>query len=306
MTLGRRLRRWRMGLATLAGRRPQGFFIPYCHAADVDAVQGPCQPVADLFAAAAAAFGQVLATIDTHAAALTAIAEDAAPPAPRWGQGWFPRLDAAAAYALVRERRPARIVEAGSGHSTRFLARAVADGGLQTRITAIDPAPRAAISSLPVRHIGATVQAALRQDGPNPFAALGPGDIVFIDSSHIAMPGTDVDVLVNRILPTLPAGVLVQIHDIFLPDGYPADWRWRGYNEQLLAAALITGGGYRPLFASRYVATRMAGAVADSVVGRLPLWPGVPESSLWLEKTVPAAGRTDGAPHGDRDAITRG
>ena len=46
---------------------------------------------------------------------------------------------------MVRSLRPRRIVEVGSGHSTRFLARAVADGGLDTRITAIDPRPRASI-----------------------------------------------------------------------------------------------------------------------------------------------------------------
>ena len=64
----------------------------------------------------------------------------------RWDQDWFPRLDAAIAYSLVRERKPRRIVEVGSGHSTRFLAEAIADGGLATELTAIDPAPRADIA----------------------------------------------------------------------------------------------------------------------------------------------------------------
>src|SRR5262245_31183128 len=84
----------------------------------------------------------LLSLIEGHARELEAIGPDA-PPAPRWNQDWFPRLDAAAAYAMVRALRPKRIVEVGSGHSTRFLARAVADGGLDTRITAIDPEPRA-------------------------------------------------------------------------------------------------------------------------------------------------------------------
>ena len=67
--------------------------------------------------------------IEQYAAELEAIGS-APPPAPRWNQDWFPRLDAAAAYAMVRNTRPRRIVEVGSGHSTRFMARAVADGGL--------------------------------------------------------------------------------------------------------------------------------------------------------------------------------
>ena len=108
--------------------------------------------------------------------------------------------------------------------------------------------------------------------------------MLFIDSSHILMPGTDVDFLFNHVLPALPAGVLVHIHDVFLPDDYPAEWDWRGYNEQLGVAALLQGGGYRLLWASHYVATRMAEAVAASVAGRLELKPGAHEASLWLEK----------------------
>src|SRR5204863_425837 len=75
----------------------------------------------------------------------------APPPAPRWDQDWFPRLDAAAAYTMVRTLGPKRIVEVGCGHSTRFMARAVADGRLATSIIAIDPAPRAKLEGLNVR-----------------------------------------------------------------------------------------------------------------------------------------------------------
>ena len=53
------------------------------------------------------------------------------------------------------------------------------------------------------------------------FEELGAGDILFIDSSHIAMPGTDVDRLFLDVLPRLPSGVLVHVHDILLPDAYP-------------------------------------------------------------------------------------
>jgi len=84
----------------------------------------------------------VLGWIEDLAPELEAIGADR-PPQPRWDQDWFPRLDAAAAYAIVRKTQPRRIVEVGSGHSTRFLARAVADGKLETEITAIDPQPRA-------------------------------------------------------------------------------------------------------------------------------------------------------------------
>ena len=96
----------------------------------------------------------LLSSIEKYRRELESIGSEP-PPAPRWNQDWFPRLDAAAAYATVRETRPRRIVEVGSGHSTRFLARAVADGGLATRITAIDPRPRAAIRGLNVEWLQA-------------------------------------------------------------------------------------------------------------------------------------------------------
>ena len=106
-----------------------------------------------MFRRAEPTFRGWLAAIDQMADALLAIGLDAArspPPAPRWRQGWFAGLDAAMAYALVRLTAPERIVEVGSGHSTRFLVRAVQDGGLATAVTAIDPQPRADLMTLPV------------------------------------------------------------------------------------------------------------------------------------------------------------
>ena len=284
MNLRKRLRYLWMGLATVSGLARRGYFIPYRYAAGAGGPIAAYRPVEALFAASETQFQDVLDSMDRYADALAALGGD--PPAPRWSQSWFARLDGAAAYVLVRDRRPSRIVEVGSGHSTRFLARAAADGGLDVAITAIDPAPRADLTGLAVDFIRNTVQAA----GLEPFVGLQPGDVLFIDSSHIAMPGTDVDFLFSRVLPALPAGVLVHIHDICLPDDYPPAWHWRGYNEQQLAAALLAGGGFRPLFASHYVAGRMSDKVAESAAGRLPLLAGTPETSLWLEKTAAPVG----------------
>lgn len=271
-------RRRRLGLATVLDLKPRGFFLPYRHADATQAV--PPYPAVEA-AFAAAGFGATLDLVDGLGDALQAIAADAPAPAPRWNQDWFPRLDAAAAYALVRQRKPGRIVEVGSGHSTRFLVRAIADGGLATTLTAIDPAPRATLDGLKVTWRRELVQAtplAL-------FEGLAAGDVLFIDSSHLLMPGSDVDHLLNRVLPALPPGVLVHFHDVFLPDDYPDAWRWRCYNEQLALPALILGGGYAPVFSSRCAVTRLADRLAKSVVARLPLLGGAFEASLWLEKS---------------------
>lgn len=219
----------------------------------------------------------LLQLIEAYASELEAIGSEP-PPAPRWDQDWFPRLDAAAAYAMVRSTRPKRIVEVGSGHSTRFLARAVADGGLDTRITAIDPKPRATIRGLNVEWLQTHVETLPY----GAFAALGANDILFIDSSHQLKPGSDVEFLMSEVIPRLPGGVRVHFHDIFLPDDYPGQWAWRRYNEQAAVASLIEKDLFRIDFSSHAVvrsAQKMHGVLA-----RLPLVPGAVESSLWLTR----------------------
>ncbi len=276
----RRARRLSLGLATLLGYR-RGWFLPYRYAASLPGPdeRRPYDFVAALLREREAAFAEVLAMIAALAPALMKIGDDLSP-APRWRQDWFPRLDAAAAYALVRQQRPSRITEVGSGHSTRFLARALADGAIACRLTAVDPAPRAALSGLDLT----LIRCPLHQAGDAPFADLAADDMLIVDSSHLLMPGSDVDQLFGRILPALTPGVRVHFHDIFLPDDYPPSWAWRGYNEQLALLALLQGGAWRVDFASHYAATRMAKAVAGSLPAGLPLLPGAFESSFWLTK----------------------
>jgi predicted O-methyltransferase YrrM len=269
-------RRLRFGLSTLLGLRPLGFFIPYRYARSVE--PGDYPALRPMFEAARLRFEAVLEAAEDMTADLSRILEGEGPA--RFDQSWFPRLDAATAYALVRRGKPGRIVEIGSGHSTRFMARAVRDGGLTTRITCIDPAPRAVIRTLDVEHLPVL----LRDANPAVFQALEAGDVLFIDSSHIAMPGTDVDRLFLDILPRLKSEVLVHVHDITLPYAYPKAWNWRGYNEQLLVGALLQGGGFELVFASHFAARDLLPKRPPGVLHRLPLVPEAHETSLWLRK----------------------
>ncbi|GGC91396.1 class I SAM-dependent methyltransferase [Chelatococcus reniformis] len=273
--LAQGLRRLKLGLRALAGRDGGGWFIPYRYA---QPGRRPAYPALEaLFDAARPGMERLLDDIRQAQTALRAIPPDG--PGLRWSQSWFPRLDAAAAYVTVRRLSPRLIVEVGSGHSTRFLMRALQDGGHGGALVAIDPAPRAALDLASVRHIAARAE----DVEAGVFAELGPGDVLFIDSSHIAMPGTDVDRLLLDVLPQLPSGVHIHVHDVFLPDPYPESWGWRGYNEQIAIGALVQGGGYEIVFASWYARTRMAEAV-QRAVGALPLLPGAYETSLWLRK----------------------
>ncbi len=280
----RRCRYLYMAFMTIAGLARRGYFIPYRYAADLPApgANFPYGALEIIFDRYGPEFLKVIGRIESLAPRLEAI-NGGPGQQPRWNQGWFPRLDAAVAYGMVHHLRPARIIEIGSGHSTRFMARAIRDGGFETCFTSIDPAPRATTDALDIDHI----QVKAHEADPAIFTALQSGDILFIDSSHILMPGTDVDFILNRIWPQLAAGVVVHFHDIFLPDEYPPAWAWRGYNEQLGVAPLISGDTVDILFASHYAVTRMSEQIAGTVVERLPLMRGAVESSLWLRKRTP-------------------
>ena len=277
-----RWRRLRMGVATLLWpNRPQGFFIPYRFASLVRDRQSTlhysvCE---DLFAKYLPDFSAVLAQIEPYEGALNAIGGEPAP-APRWDQDWFSGLDAAIAYSFVRHRPPSRLIEIGAGHSTRFFAKARADSEKQFRIMTIDPEPRSSIVGLELDHVQQDVTRAPQEI----WEDIASGDILSIDSSHILQPGTDVDFLMNQILPRLPTGARVHVHDIFLPDTYPPGWQWRGYNEQIGWAALLATGTYRPLFASHYMKTRHKDLLMASPAAPFADRGGAPAASLWLEK----------------------
>jgi predicted O-methyltransferase YrrM len=268
-----RWRRFALGLPTVLGLKPRGWFIPHRYAPLLPppGAQPPYPAIERLFEEHADQFAAVLDAVDARAEALESCKA-------MLDQSWFPSLDAAVAYALVRERKPRHIVEVGSGHSTRLLSKALGGVG---EILAIDPAPRADIADLP----GVRVKSSTLQAAPDKvFDGLVQGDVLFIDSSHILMPGSDVDILLNRVLPRLPSGTLVHIHDIFLPFDYPSIWGWRAYNEQQGVVPLLTSGAFKPLFSSVWAERRMADRLAASVIARLPRPPDALPASLWLEK----------------------
>jgi len=277
----RRLRRLRMGLETVLGWRRMGFFAPYRYAATVPQA-GPYPELEEAFrqaGKAASGIGDTLSTIERTVVRIADV--DGPPPEPRWGQSWFPRLDAAAAYAIALGSNARPTVEVGSGHSTRFLARAARDAGGAARITCIDPEPRASLAGLDIdwrREVLGSQHLPL-------FGELESGDIAFFDSSHLLWPGTDVDLILNRILPALRPGVLVHIHDVFMPDPYPADWEWRGYTEQLGLGGYLAGRDWRIVWASHYAVTRM-GAAKRPAIAVLPKPEGARESSLWLRRAM--------------------
>lgn len=150
------------------------------------------------------------------------------PVEPIYNNGFLPGLDIAALYGILAENRPRHYVEIGSGNSTKVAHRARRDLGLGFEITSIDPAPRAEIDQL-ADHI-------IRQ----PFERceldladfLEPGDVLFVDNSHRILPNSDATVFFLEVLPRLRPGVIVHVHDIYIPYDYNQEMCDRFYSEQ--------------------------------------------------------------------------
>lgn len=201
-----------------------------------------------------------------------------------WNNDQFGHADAALYYAIVRRRRPGRIVEVGSGHSTKLALEAVRRNGAGS-ILCVEPHPPAWLRKLE----GAIeIQPFPVQEAPDSFfLSLAPGDVLFIDGSHISKTGSDVNHLFLRILPRLPPGVLVQIHDICLPFEYPRYWSEDAlcyWNEQYVLAALLANSRKFEVLAGVYCLYRTDPEALRSLIPDLPgVLPG--GGSLWL-KTV--------------------
>jgi predicted O-methyltransferase YrrM len=151
-------------------------------------------------------------------------------------QGMFGAVDAEMLYSVVRSVRPKRVVEIGGGWTTLLIQMALE--GTDAIHTVIEPAPSDGLRQLPgIKLMEVPVAGA----GGKIFEDLEDGDVLSIDGSHIYAQSSDVQLYLDYFLPNLKPGVLVQIHDIFLPDAYLPSFRDRGYDEQDHLAVFLNG-----------------------------------------------------------------
>ena len=195
--------------------------------------------------------------------------------------GSFSGADASAYYGLVRKLQPRRVVEVGAGWSSIFLDRALARNERPAEVTLIEPEPdRSLLERLPRKW---EVRRSLLQFAdPAVFQGLQAGDICFYDGSHCAHTASDVNWFFFEILPRLAPGVLVHVHDIFLPDDYHDQWLLGdglSWNEQyFLQAFLMHNSAYRVRLANHMLFRLREDDVR-------PLHPGWHDGgSVWLEK----------------------
>ena len=172
--------------------------------------------------------------------------------------GLFGGIDALVAYCMIRHFQPRLIIEIGGGFSTLLLTEAAAKNNTSA-LTCIEPFPQEFLKQgVPGFH--RLIEKKVQDIDLEFFSELHSGDLLFIDSSHTVKIGGDVNYLFLEVLPRLEPGVIVHIHDIFLPFEYRRDWvlgEFRFWAEQyLLQAFLAFNSEFEVLMANNYMAHR--------------------------------------------------
>lgn len=199
----------------------------------------------------------------------------------------FSRLDAWMLQGVLRHFRPRQMIEVGCGWSSLLTARVnreYLDGELH--FTCVEPYPPDFLSGgVPgISELIASPVEALEVDR---FLQLGRGDVLFIDSSHVVKTGGDVQFLFEDVIPRLADGVVVHVHDIFLPWDYPRDWvvSGRAWNEQYLVRAFLAfNSAFRILLGVGWLSAHRA----DALEAALPDYPAAYADgggSLWFQRS---------------------
>lgn len=123
-------------------------------------------------------------------------------------------------YSFVRTHKPGRMMQIGAGASTSIVLRAAQEASLSIDLTCVDPFPTEYLKRLRANGDITLRDVPVQELAASEFQALGPGDVLFIDSTHTVSPGSDVNYLILEVLPRLAKGVLVHVHDVTMPYDY--------------------------------------------------------------------------------------
>jgi predicted O-methyltransferase YrrM len=173
----------------------------------------------------------------------------------------FESVDGEFLYCIIRRYKPRRIIEIGSGNSTYLAASAIQknkeeDPEYTCELTAIEPYPNKVLQN-GFPNLSNLIREPVQNVPLSIFEELGENDILFIDSSHVLKVGSDVQYEYNEILPRLNKGVLIHVHDIFLPFDYPKEWVCRDHlfwTEQYLLQAFLTyNSAFKVIWAGHYM-----------------------------------------------------
>jgi hypothetical protein len=189
-------------------------------------------------------------------------------------------------YSMIRHLEPDRIIEIGSGFSSCLILDTndlFFNGGIAT--TFIEPYPQLLKSLISAEDESSSTLMPVRlQDVDlSVFEALGRGDILFIDSTHVSKIDSDVNYLFFELLPRLSSGVYIHFHDIFYPFEYPKWWVYegRGWNEAYILRAFLQ---YNKEFSMILMNTFLRKYHADFFQTQMPLCFKKMGGSIWIMK----------------------
>ena len=208
----------------------------------------------------------------------------------------YPAFDARTLYYMLREHRPARYLEVGSGLSTYYATLAGARNGADgapLEITCIEPYPFPALNDLP----GFSLIKGFVQDVPvETFESLEAGDVLFIDSSHALKIDSDVAYLFLEVLPRVKPGVFVHIHDVPFPYNvpFPADTWVFGerppvyWNEAMVVQTVLAfNSAFEILLSTPLIRHHNEAVLTKRFHDYVPLTDDPnPPSSLWLRRAA--------------------
>lgn len=202
--------------------------------------------------------------------------------------GMFGPGDAEVLYSVLRHFKPRRVIEVGSGSSTHLAKAALYRNraeGHESEHICIEP-----YSAPWLEKLGVTVVREHVEDVDiSLFQKLGANDVLFIDSSHVLRTGGDVQFEYLEILPRLNPGVLVHVHDIFLPFEYPQSWirdqKWFWTEQYLVQAFLAFNAGFEVLLALHYLHAHHRDALAKAAAIYAE-HPQFQPASLWIRRKL--------------------
>ncbi|MDD1719443.1 MAG: class I SAM-dependent methyltransferase [Methanoregulaceae archaeon] len=199
---------------------------------------------------------------------------------------YYSYADAIFLYGLIRAKRPGRIIEVGSGFSTAAMMDVnEIFFGDSIQISCIEPYPKRLQSLFQRGDLDKITlyETKLQDIGIDLFSSLRKNDILFIDSTHVAKAGSDVNRILFDILPELSDGVLVHFHDVSYPFEYPGRWlrEGRSWNENYILRAFLE---YNDKFSIAFFTTYLEHFYREVIAEKMPLCLKDPGGSIWLQK----------------------
>jgi predicted O-methyltransferase YrrM len=205
--------------------------------------------------------------------------------------GTFESVDGEILYCMIRHFKPKKIFEIGSGNSTYLAAQAVLKNkeeiGKECELIAFEPYPNDVLrAGFP--GLSKLIPTKIEDVALSKFDELKKNDILFIDSSHVLKIGGDVQYEYLEMLPRLNKGVIVHVHDIFLPAEYPKEWvlkRYRFFTEQyIIQAFLAFNNAFEVLWGGSYMHLKHLDKLEAAFASHKgeERWPG----SFWMRKKI--------------------